>query len=67
MTTSDAETTPTPVPLSSFLGGWARTQARHAAEPQADPEEPADPPPEVHVLESADARDFTDDAGPAYA
>ncbi|QPL05143.1 MULTISPECIES: RNA degradosome polyphosphate kinase [Actinomyces] len=90
MTTPNPETTPATVPLSSFLGGWAR--AHHAGEPQAaelhtagpqaaelhtagpqvadpyaTPEDPTDLTAEVHVLESADARDFTDDAGPAYA
>ncbi|MGK2349699.1 RNA degradosome polyphosphate kinase [Actinomyces sp. W5033] len=81
MTTPDAETTPLPepVPLSSFLGGWARTQARHVGAPQEQPATTGQPgtssasvttgqpASQVHVLESADARDFTDDAGPAYA
>ncbi len=95
MSTPDAETSPAPdaastAPLSSFLGGWARAQGRHAAPTQAEaaptqagggpefgggptqaetPDESQDSAPlaEEHVLESADARDFTDDDGIAYA
>ncbi|WP_103062034.1 RNA degradosome polyphosphate kinase [Actinomyces qiguomingii] len=44
MTTPDSETTPstTSAPLASFLGGWARAQARHAADPGSSPVSPAE-------------------------
>ncbi|MDO4900951.1 RNA degradosome polyphosphate kinase [Actinomyces sp.] len=39
MTTPDQAATPstTSAPLASFLGGWARAQARHAADPGSSP------------------------------
>lgn len=67
-------------PLSSFLGGWARARAAQDGAPAAS-EEPTQAPEadddavatgadpledEEHVIESADPRDFTDDAGPQY-
>ncbi|MDU0347275.1 RNA degradosome polyphosphate kinase [Actinomyces sp. MRS3W] len=44
MTTPDPAATPstTSAPLASFLGGWARAQARHAADPGSSPVTPAE-------------------------
>lgn len=67
--------------LSSFVGGWARTSpAGRPAPPEhttTDPWEDEDAPsagsaeetepPEEHVLEPADPRDFADDAEPGYS
>ncbi|QHO90304.1 RNA degradosome polyphosphate kinase [Actinomyces sp. 432] len=90
MTTPDPDATPstTSAPLASFLGGWARAQARHAAAPgpasmlSGEGSAPTSPSAasadgsgaglsdqeiiEDHVIESADPRDFADDAGPQY-
>lgn len=73
----------TTAPLSSFLGGWARSQVQPApagapAAPAAAPEaaapaaasasagSPEGAEVDDHVIESADPRDFADDAGPLY-
>ena len=67
--------------LSSFVGGWARTSPagrpappEHAAtDPWEDEDAPSagsaeeTEPPEEHVLEPADPRDFADDAEPGYS
>ena len=68
--------------LSSFVGGWARTSPaagrpappEHAAtDPWEDEDAPSagsaeeTEPPEEHVLEPADPRDFADDAEPDYS
>ncbi|MBM6980470.1 MAG: RNA degradosome polyphosphate kinase [Actinomyces succiniciruminis] len=63
MTTPDPEATPSTnsAPLASFLGGWARAQARHAADPGSSPVSPE----EADTLAAASAPSA--DAGDAEA